>query len=445
MNPRSPARFLHSILAMKTTLSALFLALAASLAAADTVTTIDGRRIEGKVTDLGDEILLEGKYGSTRFRKNQIDKIEYGKTSLELYAEKSAALKDDDAKGHWALAKWCKDNGIEAEYRKEAGKTVAADPNHEAARLALGHKLIAGEWKSPDDIHLDNGEVKRDGEWMTEDEADRRDGEDLAKKCLGEAGLKDPAKHDAAVAAILKIRADSLLAPCSRSIGSSNKGTRIAAWKGLKRFFQHTHDNLPSIRDLQARFDKLGDLTGTALREKDEAIREIAVDATRGMGDDYARMWYQKRVVEEEQWDSRRRSAKVLGEMGSASSVPYMIAAFYTIYMEIRATNATQVQDITDSFVDIFPDPTRRAIPVPVRIETPRLQIQRVKTTVAFPEGYHETSAMFGAVLQKLTGQELGDDFTPWNEWYRKDGKAWVKTKVAEEAEAREKRAMERK
>jgi hypothetical protein len=275
--------------------------------------------------------------------------------------------------------------------------------------------------------------------------ADKLDREADAKKCLIDAASKDAAKHEAALASLLKVRADSLLAPCSRSVLSSNKGTRIAAWKGLKRYFQHTHDHLHSVRDLQARFDKLGDLTGTALREKDDDIRAIAIDATRGMGDDYARMWYQKRVVEDEQMDSRRRSASVLGEMGSAESVPYLMAAFYTLYMEIRATNATQVQDITDSFVDIFPDPTRRAITVPVRIETPRLSVQRVKTTVAVPEGYHETMGMFGSTLQKLTGKELGDDFTPWNEWYRKDGKAWVKEKVTQERDAKEKAAMEGK
>lgn len=428
---------------MKITLPALFLALAASLAAADTITTTDGRRLEGKVKDLGDEILLEGKFGSTRFKKNQVDKIEYGKTSLEIYAEKSAALKDTDAAGHWALALWCKDNSLGGEYRAEAAKAIAADPMHEAARLALGHKLVAGEWKSPDDLHLENGEVKRNGEWMTQDEADRLDSEEAAKKLLIEAAQKDAAKHEAAVAALLKVRADALLLPCSRSVGSSNRGTRIAAWQGLKRFFQHTHDNLPAVRDLQARFDKLGDLTGIALREKDDEIRAIALDATRGMGDDYARMWYQKRVIEEEGMDTRRRSAEVLGEMGSAESVPYMMAAFYTIYMEVRATNAVQVQDITNSFVDIFPDPTRRAIPVPVRIETPKLGIQRVKTTVAYPEGYHETTGAFGAVLEKLTGKDLGDDFTPWNEWYRKDGKAWVKEKVMAEREAKEKAALE--
>lgn len=57
------------------------------------------------------------------------------------------------------------------------------------------------------------------------------------------------------------------------------------------------------------------------------------------------------------------------------------------ITLEMRPTVATQVQDITDSFVDIFPDPTRRAIPLPVRIETPILRIQRVKTTVTVPDG----------------------------------------------------------
>lgn len=440
-------RFTGALLAflspMKTTLSSLVLALAASIAAADTVHTTDGRRIEGKVKDLGEEILLEGKFGSTRFHKSRIVKIEYGKTTAEQYTEKAAALKDADAAGHWNLALWCRDNGLEADYRREAAKTIAADPKHEAARLALGHKLIAGEWKSPDDLHLENGEVKRGGAWMTQDEADRLDAEDAAKKLLIEAAAKDPSKHDAAVAALLKVRADALLAPCSRSVGSTNRGTRIAAWKGLKRFFQHTHDNLPAIRDLQARFDRLGDLTGIALREKDDEIRAVALDATRGMGDDYARMWYQKRVVEEEGMEARRRSAEVLGEMGSAESVPYLMAAFYTITMEVRATNAMQIQDITDSYVDIFPDPTRRAIPVPVRIETPKLGVQKIRTTVSVPEGYHATSGMYGAVLQKLTGKELGDDFTPWNEWYRKDGREWVKSKVAEEREAKMKAAME--
>jgi type II secretory pathway component GspD/PulD (secretin) len=57
------------------------------------------------------------------------------------------------------------------------------------------------------------------------------------------------------------------------------------------------------------------------------------------------------------------------------------------ITLELRPTVAEQVQDITDSFVDIFPDPTRRAITVPVRIETPILRIQRVKTTVTVPDG----------------------------------------------------------
>src|SRR5688572_19108516 len=109
---------------MKTTLPALFLALVAGFASADTITTTDGRRLEGKVKEIGDEVLLEGKFGSTRFKKSQVDKIEYGKTTLEIYAEKSAALKDDDAKGHWALALWCKDGGLEAEYRKEAAKTI---------------------------------------------------------------------------------------------------------------------------------------------------------------------------------------------------------------------------------------------------------------------------------------------------------------------------------
>jgi hypothetical protein len=426
---------------MKHISSTLILALAASLAAADTVYTTDGRRLEGKVKDLGNEILLEGKYGSTRFSKAQIEKIEYGKTTLETYAEKAAALNDADAAGHWALAKWCKDNSLEAEYRKEAAKVVAADPEHEAARLALGHKRVGERWMSNDEIHEANGEVKRNGEWMTQDEADRLDAEENVRKLLGQAGLKDPAKHEAAVAELLNMRQDALLAPCSRSVTSSNRGTRIAAWKGIERWGVWTRNTLAFVRDLQARFDKLGDLTGLALREKDEEVRGIAIAATRGFGDEYAKMWYQKRVVEEE-GDSKVRAADVLGDMGSADSVPYLMAAFYSVYMEIRATNAQTVQDITDSFVDFIADPERRVITQPLRIETPKLAIQRVKTTGVVPEGWHSTaSSAFAANLRKITEQKYGNDYVDWNTWYRTDGKNWVKEKVAAERKAAEEKA----
>jgi type II secretory pathway component GspD/PulD (secretin) len=57
------------------------------------------------------------------------------------------------------------------------------------------------------------------------------------------------------------------------------------------------------------------------------------------------------------------------------------------ITLEMRPTVATAVQDITDSFVDFIADPTRRAITTPLRIETPILRIQRVKSTVTVPDG----------------------------------------------------------
>ena len=60
---------------MKHTLASLAFALAAGIALGDTVTTTDGRRLEGKVKDLGNEILLEGD-GSWIGKPRS--KIEYG-------------------------------------------------------------------------------------------------------------------------------------------------------------------------------------------------------------------------------------------------------------------------------------------------------------------------------------------------------------------------------
>ncbi|MBI2921508.1 MAG: hypothetical protein HYY18_10540 [Planctomycetes bacterium] len=423
---------------MKHTLTSLALALAAGIAFGDTVTTTDGRRLEGKVKDLGNEILLEGKYGSTRIRKTQIEKIEYGATGREQYAEKSKALKPDDLAGHWSLAKWCKANGLEAEYRKEARIVVDLDPKHEEARLALGHKLVEGEWLSEEDIHLANGEVKRDGHWVTQNEAERIDQEEKARELLRAASTKDAEKNKLAIQELVKLRDDALLGPCSRAVSNSSPEMRAAAWQGLARAFETTKNRLGFVTDLQARFDKLGDLTQVALREKNDEVRKFAVDATRAMGDEYARMWYQKLVVEEE-GQPKLRAAEVLGEMNSPASVPYMMMAFYTVYIEVRATNAMAVQDITDSFVDFIADPERRVITQPLRIETPKLAIQRVKTTGVIPEGFHsQASNLFGAVLNKMTGEEYGDDFESWNKWYQTNGKTWVKEKVAEMKKAKE-------
>ena len=56
-----------------------------------------------------------------------------------------------------------------------------------------------------------------------------------------------------------------------------------------------------------------------------------------------------------------------------------------------------------------------------------------MKTTGAIPEGFHsQASGLFGAVLNKMTGEEHGDDFESWNKWYQTNGKRWVKEKVAE-------------
>jgi general secretion pathway protein D len=45
------------------------------------------------------------------------------------------------------------------------------------------------------------------------------------------------------------------------------------------------------------------------------------------------------------------------------------------------------VQDITDSFIDFIADPERRVITQPLRIETPILRIQRMRSTVTVPDG----------------------------------------------------------
>jgi hypothetical protein len=61
---------------MRTGLTILAMMLLGFAAAADGVHLKDGRKIEGKVTDLGDRIRIERSFGSMTIDKAEVDRIE---------------------------------------------------------------------------------------------------------------------------------------------------------------------------------------------------------------------------------------------------------------------------------------------------------------------------------------------------------------------------------
>lgn len=123
------------------------------------------------------------------------------------YETRAKALKKDDWDGRVALAKWCKENKLEAQAKKLLTEVIKAKPEHEEARTLLGYikvnsawvleaehaktqesakekelrekgyvKLKSGEWVPAADVpYLSKGLVKVGEQWVSKEEKEKID------------------------------------------------------------------------------------------------------------------------------------------------------------------------------------------------------------------------------------------------------------------------------
>jgi predicted esterase len=125
----------------------IILVLFASAALADIIHMKDGTKIEGEVVaESEDSITVRSQNGTVELAKSRIERIEKKKLPQEVYKEKVASIVANDAEGHYLLALWCKEKGLEEEYATELRKVIEINPDHAAARRRLGYKRERGKW-----------------------------------------------------------------------------------------------------------------------------------------------------------------------------------------------------------------------------------------------------------------------------------------------------------
>ncbi|GEM_PF-2593782 len=134
--------------------------------AADTVWLTSGGKFEGKATEDASGVHLQLHHGSMTFKKDQVARIERGPVVWDIYAEKAAKVAAEDAAGHLELAAWCKQNDLDEFVKKEYQAVIAADPDHEAARKALGFIRHEGAWMTQLEAWKAMGWIERKGKWM---------------------------------------------------------------------------------------------------------------------------------------------------------------------------------------------------------------------------------------------------------------------------------------
>ena len=179
--------------------------LATAAARADTVYLKNGRKFEGKASIEGDMVVVELRRGKISFAKAEVDRIERGPAPWETYETRARALKGDDAAGHLALARWCREKNLLTEMGKELEAVLAADPDNAEARRILKHEKVDGKWLTRTEALEARGYHLVNGKWLTAAEYAAHQAKEGAaealekeKKLLEDLGEADAEKAAAA-------------------------------------------------------------------------------------------------------------------------------------------------------------------------------------------------------------------------------------------------------
>lgn len=256
----------------------VLLAAAGALAprlAADIVHLRGGRTIEGLVIEYPDSVEIEGRNGSVTVPRAQIESIEKKQIPWLEYENRHAELKKDDAEGHYQLAVYCKEHGLKLEADAEFRAAVAANPDHEGARLALGFKKVGAHWLTEDEVRRELGYVQYGGEWLKPEEAklreqveqEKRLKEQLKKQIaelIDQTGFTDEAVREHARDALDKLEPEVRIPALRAATTHDNPAVRMYAILELGRL---------KVRAAA------GDLAGRVLADPVPELRKMAVAA----------------------------------------------------------------------------------------------------------------------------------------------------------------------
>lgn len=120
----------------------------------------------------GETVILEAPGLLIELPKGSVDEAVAPNPLLVEYASR-ATKTPDAAPEHFALSEWCRENDLDPERTYELQRTIAFDPDHEAARKALGYARTEGKWVHPEQSYLDLGYVRHQGKWYSQGELEK--------------------------------------------------------------------------------------------------------------------------------------------------------------------------------------------------------------------------------------------------------------------------------
>jgi len=154
------------------TWTALILALAASLAAADEIQLTNGRKITGNVSKKdAQKVTIEVGAGTITLDAKDVSSINPGKTTLNEFDDRWKQLQNSTNPSElYELLKWAKAQGLTRHVAPLAGKILSIDPEHAGAHAELRHEKMGGKWLTFEQAQEARGLILVDDRWVTKAE-----------------------------------------------------------------------------------------------------------------------------------------------------------------------------------------------------------------------------------------------------------------------------------
>lgn len=149
---------------------------------ADTVYLKGGGKVSGRImTRTETDVQVDVGAGTIKVPMANVDRIVEGRSALDGYAERAAALGPQDVDGWRELGRWARSQGLNTQARQAYEKVLALAPNDAEANQAVGKVAVDGRWMSEEESYRARGYVKFEGEWVTPEERSHQQSEQRAR------------------------------------------------------------------------------------------------------------------------------------------------------------------------------------------------------------------------------------------------------------------------
>jgi hypothetical protein len=336
-----------------------------------------------------------------------------------------------DARAAFALALQLEAKGHTDLARKAYEIVLGIEPEHRAARRALGFERVDGRWVSGDDRMRAKGLVRHLDRWMTNQEfaeatrpqreaKEQKAGEMRVLHLLAKIASEDEETVTAAMRQMALEERRFKLAPLAQALRCKPASLRIYAAQELARL----GDTLAAPALLKR-----------AIYDDDAKVREQVVLALKSF-DLPSTVHPLGRALWSRSEDVRVHAAEALGTLGDEMGAGYLTRKwegrsgnFPRVYFsQVRQISYIQDFDVEVAQTSFIADPIVGVIQEGV--------VQAVKihaTEQSFT--YKERMAVKGA-LQKLVGEDLGDKVGAWSRFWKDNGSRLMDERRARYAQA---------